>query len=291
MDGKASGDGIDPTAVETPRTAEPKRQEWTPEVVALFWDYWSTRNDRRDWYFSNRLGGVILRFARSFGLIGGEILDYGFSKGYLLPLLLDEGVGVTGVEFSTRAVAHANERLKLRPNWRGAVAATSLPTPLSDRSFDLILCIEVVEHLLDEWFEPTLSELFRLLKPGGRIFLTTPNAESLAGAELLCPFCHSLFHPVQHVRSVNAVDLHASLVRASFEIEFCKDVDLFIFQRFGHLPNPKFWSPHLLTRVLGLKLLGLTDAVLPRRKGLSRVLERMTRPPGPHLVAVARRPL
>ncbi len=45
--------------------------------------------------------------------------------------------------------------------------------PFAKHSFDLILSFEVLEHVLDE--KQTLSELYRVLKPGGEIILSVPN--------------------------------------------------------------------------------------------------------------------
>jgi len=47
--------------------------------------------------------------------------------------------------------------------------------PYSDEGFDLVLCTEVIEHLI---FSPThmLYEINRVLKPGGILILSTPNA-------------------------------------------------------------------------------------------------------------------
>ena len=61
------------------------------------------------------------------------------------------------------------------------------PFPHSDASFDVVLCMEVIEHVADEPYQyaTTLSgvrhclrEVARVLAPGGRLFLTTPNAAS-----------------------------------------------------------------------------------------------------------------
>jgi ubiquinone/menaquinone biosynthesis C-methylase UbiE len=47
---------------------------------------------------------------------------------------------------------------------------TSIPAP--DRSFDVVLCTEVLEHVADP--VAAIQELSRLLKPGGHIILTAP---------------------------------------------------------------------------------------------------------------------
>jgi SAM-dependent methyltransferase len=50
------------------------------------------------------------------------------------------------------------------------------PLPYPEGRFDLVVSMDVVEHLADPL--PWLSELFRVTKPGGMLFLTTPNYAS-----------------------------------------------------------------------------------------------------------------
>ncbi|MET0371676.1 MAG: methyltransferase domain-containing protein [Sphingobium sp.] len=54
--------------------------------------------------------------------------------------------------------------------------------PYPDASFDLVLCCEIIEHLTHDPL-PALREIKRVLKPGGRLVLTTPNVG--AGRNLL----------------------------------------------------------------------------------------------------------
>ncbi len=49
--------------------------------------------------------------------------------------------------------------------------------PFGDGSFDVALCVEGIEHVVDR--HKTLKELRRVLKPGGRLLITTPNLLSL----------------------------------------------------------------------------------------------------------------
>src|SRR5512133_1721023 len=49
--------------------------------------------------------------------------------------------------------------------------------PYSDNSFDLIIAIEVSEHILDH--EVFFRESSRILKPGGKLYITTPNILTL----------------------------------------------------------------------------------------------------------------
>lgn len=52
-----------------------------------------------------------------------------------------------------------------------------LPAP--DASFDMAVCVEGIEHVMDR--HRTLQSLRRVMRPGGRLFITTPNLLSLRG--------------------------------------------------------------------------------------------------------------
>jgi 2-polyprenyl-3-methyl-5-hydroxy-6-metoxy-1,4-benzoquinol methylase len=95
--------------------------------------------------------------------------------------------------------------------------------PLCDAAFDRVQCIEVVEHLLDP--VTTLNEINRVLKPGGELFLSTPNAAWWAHRVLmLCgitSFGHSPAYPVEvnmHIRHFTTKTLRQFLERAGFTI-------------------------------------------------------------------------
>jgi SAM-dependent methyltransferase len=48
------------------------------------------------------------------------------------------------------------------------------PLPFADESFDIVWCTEVIEHVMKP--ECTLAEINRVLKPGGKLLLSTPNS-------------------------------------------------------------------------------------------------------------------
>ena len=55
----------------------------------------------------------------------------------------------------------------------------STEIPVANDSFDVIVAGEVLEHLYPEDIDRTLSEIFRILKVGGRLLLTTPNPKDI----------------------------------------------------------------------------------------------------------------
>jgi 2-polyprenyl-3-methyl-5-hydroxy-6-metoxy-1,4-benzoquinol methylase len=86
-------------------------------------------------------------------------------------------------------------------------------------SFDVILSVEVVEHLNDESLQGLLATAYGLLKPGGRFIVTTPNDEDLRRSYMYSPATDELYHRWQHVRSWNQETLPRRLTEAGFRVE------------------------------------------------------------------------
>lgn len=104
--------------------------------------------------------------------------------------------------------------------------------PWSDGSFDIVLYCEVIEHLLSDPAH-SLKEIWRLLKPGGLLILTTPNvarlenvARMIAGANLYDPY--SGYGPYgRHNREYTRHELWRLLTYLGFEVDvlFTADVN------------------------------------------------------------------
>jgi SAM-dependent methyltransferase len=101
---------------------------------------------------------------------GDRVLDLGCGTGTFTQIAADSGAGVAiGVEVAEAAIARARAQ---HPALEFRLAPIEGPLPLADASFDLVWASEVIEHVADTavW----LSEVRRVLAPGGRLLLTTP---------------------------------------------------------------------------------------------------------------------
>ncbi|HKQ38965.1 MAG TPA: class I SAM-dependent methyltransferase [Verrucomicrobiae bacterium] len=119
----------------------------------------------------------ILRRIRRTGITfepGAIVLDIGCSEGYLLEAIRKRfGAQAIGVDVDERTIERA------RKNYPEVIFHRGLVQDLFDRlpKADVVIASAIVEHVIDP--EGFLAQLRRLLKPGGKVFLLTPNASSI----------------------------------------------------------------------------------------------------------------
>jgi len=199
----------------------PQPLVWTDDLVSSFWDHHSSNPKT---YFTYQHGHHLVAFLPELRSCH-DVLDYGCGGGHLLDALLDAGIQpVTGADVSPASIADVRRRFDGRPGFAGAHAIDQLRA--QGRTFDAVLCCEVVEHLYDEQLEAVLADLASMLADGGVAVLTTPNDEDLAASEVYCPVSNVLFHRWQHVRSWTAATLGAALARHGLSVVRTAEVDL-----------------------------------------------------------------
>lgn len=101
---------------------------------------------------------------------GESVLDIGCGAGEFSAALLHAGARPIAVDVADEALRRARERV---PGLDARRWAAGHPLPLADTSADAIWAGEVIEHVAD--VAPWLSELRRVLRPGGTLLLTTPH--------------------------------------------------------------------------------------------------------------------
>ncbi|MBA2716928.1 MAG: methyltransferase domain-containing protein [Propionibacteriales bacterium] len=110
---------------------------------------------------------------------GRRVLDAGCGSGPLSEALRARGAIVTGFDSSPVMVELARKRLGEDADLQ--VADISLPLPFSDGAFDDVV-VSLVLHYLQDWTAP-LSELRRVLKPGGRLLLSVNHPRILESSD------------------------------------------------------------------------------------------------------------
>ncbi len=204
---------------------EPHEIAWTPERVANLWRSFATNPSYDNTYFSMHSGASVLQFLRGYvSLESRHVLDFGCGRGHMLEHLIDQSVACRGLEFSEESAAATEARLGERPNFDGVIRAQNLPTALQNKTEDVVLLIEVVEHLFDEQLVPTMREAYRILRPGGYVIATTPHTEDLVANMMHCPDCGATFHRWQHMRSVTPTALSGWMREAGFLEVVCRPI-------------------------------------------------------------------
>ena len=150
-------------------------------------------------------------FVRGLGE-AGEALDLGCGDGRLTAEL--HARSVTGADVSDVALERARRRL---PGARFVRIEPDAPLPFADGEFDLVLCTETIEHVRD--VQLLLSELRRVLRPGGELALTTPAHSRLTALRLAIAGWEREFQPLSpHLRFFTRRSLRGLLGDMGFEV-------------------------------------------------------------------------
>lgn len=133
-------------------------------------------------------------------------LDLGVGDGRVAGLI--ETGRLTGADVSQVALDRARTRL---PDAQLVLVEPDDALPFDDNVFDLVTCIETLEHIRD--VQLALSEIRRVLRPGGTLALTTPKASRL---RVLLRGIESPFSP--HVRAFTRRSLRSTLESMGFQL-------------------------------------------------------------------------
>lgn len=117
-----------------------------------------------------RYRGEILRAAALSRMpANAMVIDVGCGVGDNLRYIGRDDAKLFGIEYAEETARIAKTLLGCLAHVQTASAAA---IPFPDRHFDLALCIEVLEHVEDD--EGSLSEIARVLRPGGSLIISLP---------------------------------------------------------------------------------------------------------------------
>lgn len=137
---------------------------------------------------------------------GATVLEVGCGEGYGAALLAASATRVLGVDYDRLATTHAAATYPQARFVRANLAA--LPVP--NTAVDAVATLQVIEHV---WNHPEfVRECLRVLRPGGRLAVTTPNRLTFSPGrdEPVNPF---------HTKEFTAAELAELLTRCGFVID------------------------------------------------------------------------
>ena len=141
-------------------------------------DQWWSDEIRWVRTLKNLVPGRLSWFDRQIDWAGKRVLDLGCAGGFMAEALADRGAQVTGIDPAEKAIAAA------RAHARGAGHAIAYDVgvgealPYDRVGFDAVVCVDVLEHVSD--LDKVLSEVARVLRPGGLFLFDTINRNPLA---------------------------------------------------------------------------------------------------------------
>jgi 2-polyprenyl-3-methyl-5-hydroxy-6-metoxy-1,4-benzoquinol methylase len=143
---------------------------------------------------------------------GGKLLDIGCGSGERMEKMQRLGWTVSGIDFDKKAVEVAKRRgLDVAC---GTIPGTWFPAD----TFDVVTLSQVIEHVPDPI--ELLRECQRILKPGGRVVVTTPNTASW-GYRLFKEHWRGL-EPPRHLHLFGPSSIQQTLRKAGFDFVFVR---------------------------------------------------------------------
>ena len=197
---------------------------------------------------------------------GGQVLDLGCGNGYGTAFLKESaGRRVIGCDRSRTALTFAQGRYRsLAPTF---IQGDATELPIRSNSLDTVVSYEMIEHVQDD--KRLVAEVYRVLKPGGYVIVSTPNRVITGTVDQPAnPF---------HVREYNVTEFQHLLEHAFPQVAM-----------FGHALSPAARRQHeMLARLW--RNAALVPVLYNQVHSLEKRLERDERVLGLHWLRLLKR--
>jgi ubiquinone/menaquinone biosynthesis C-methylase UbiE len=150
------------------------------EVNKKKWDKWAPEADGKGRWMYDHLRRAQATLISMLELKENiNFLDIGCGTGWAVGLAarsINEKGEFYGIDISSKMIAKARENFSDKKHFH-FIEANSEAIPLDDNFFDVIICTNSFHHYLHP--RKAMKEIFRLLKPGGKIYILDPTADTL----------------------------------------------------------------------------------------------------------------
>lgn len=162
--------------ISHPLLRSPKRNDLS--IYDTYADHWWDRSQRWLRTLQNLVPARLKYFDRIANWPGKTVLDLGCGGGFMSEALAMRGSNVTGIDPAEKAIAIAQRHAALQNLSIRYLAGTGEKLPVADASMDYVVCVDVLEHVVD--LDQVIGEVRRVLRPGGIFLFDTINRTWLA---------------------------------------------------------------------------------------------------------------
>ena len=207
-------------------------------IDAEAFDYFEERDDPATAHDERRVQEAILR---RLDTSYSTVLDVGCGRAWVARTLCPRNITVCSMDISLANPTKARERYPYDNHC--ALVADAFALPFADGSLDAVIASEIIEHVPDP--AAFVSELIRILRPGGSLIISTPYKEKIKYC--LCIHCNRTTPLHAHIHSFDEHVLERLTPRdvaVQFEWEAFGNKALLFLRTYPLLQ----WMPHGLWR-------------------------------------------
>lgn len=148
------------------------------EIYDAVADRWWSDEIRWVRTLKNLVPGRLSWFDRKVDWTGKDVLDLGCAGGFMSEAIAARGARVTGIDPAAEAISAARDHAARQGRKIHYDVGVGEDLPYADTSFDVVVCVDVLEHVQD--LGKVLAEIERVLRPGGIFLFDTINRNPLA---------------------------------------------------------------------------------------------------------------
>ncbi len=174
-------------------------------------DYFETITERRD-----RLDPFIVQYAQFDKWKGKKVLEVGCGVGSDLLKFAQAGADVTGIDMSYRSVSLAQQRLKLYKQQGLVIEEDAESLSFMDNEFDFVYGWGSLHHTPD--IDKAISEIYRVLKPNGKICAMLYHKPSLVALQMYAMFGLLKLKPMASIDDILATQ-HESIGTKAYTLD------------------------------------------------------------------------